>query len=91
MSLLIVSVLIISCTSYYISRNKVMAANDSFADLNSLPKYYGFFSFFWTIFPAIIVFCIWSLASDIWISNSITDYFPAEIIDQGQDLSLIHI
>ena len=91
MSLLIVSVLIISCTSYYISRNKVMAANDSFADLNSLPKYYGFFSFFWTIFPAIIVFCIWSLASDIWISNSITDYFPAEIIDQGQDKIELYI
>ena len=80
-TLLTILVLSISIFSFYFSVYRIKTSEKTSLSHRPLHSYYGWYSLFWTLFPALISFCVWTFCANIWIDKSIIDLFTINISD----------
>ena len=80
-TLLTILVLSISIFSFYFSIYRIKTSEKTSLSHRPLHSYYGWYSLFWTLFPALLSFCVWTFCANIWIDKSIIDLFTINISD----------
>jgi phosphate transport system permease protein len=81
----------IGAVAYLAARSRATAlAGGKSSALHSRPGYYGSYAAIWAILPAVIVLCVWLVASPGIIASSVRGSFPDDVKAQPtvqQDLS----
>ena len=72
-TLLAILVLSISIFSFYFSIYRIKTSEKTSLSHRPLHSYYGWYSLFCTLFPALLSFCVWTFCANIWIYKSIID------------------
>ena len=90
-SIILLCLVVIGTVAYLAARSRATAlAGGTSAALHSRPAYYGSYAAIWAILPAVIVLCIWLIASPGIIASSVRGAFPDDVKAQPtvqQDLS----
>lgn len=83
-SAILLMVVGLGAISFWIGRKRSFAAvggRQNQSKLHSRPHYYGFLAALWCLLPALLVFCIWSVAENRVITSLVVSQLPAQIRD----------
>jgi phosphate transport system permease protein len=90
-SIILLCLVAIGAVAYLAARSRATAlAGGKSSALHSRPGYYGSYAAIWAILPAVIVLCVWLVASPGIIASSVRGSFPDDVKAQPtvqQDLS----
>ena len=75
---------------YMLGRRRAMSSADGkIRNLHSLPSYYGWNVFAFTVIPALMVMAVWLMAQPALIERSVVGMIAAEAIPQGGSVGLV--
>ena len=88
--LILLIVLGLGIAGYVLGRQKAMASADGkIRNLHSLPSYYGWNVFVFTVIPALMVMALWLMVQPVLVERSVSGMIPAEAIPEGGSASLV--
>ena len=75
---------------FVLGRNKALrSAGGKIRNLHSLPSYYGWNVFAFTVIPALMIMGLWLVAQPVLIERSVVAMIPKSLVPEGGSVSLV--
>ena len=89
--ILFLILLVLMVASFYFGRRRALViANGNIRKLNSLPRYYGYYTALWCGIPALVIFTFWQFSESAIITNLIIAGLSEEVTSLSeQQLNLV--
>ncbi|WP_116131685.1 phosphate ABC transporter permease subunit PstC [Tropicimonas sp. IMCC34043] len=87
---IVLAVLGLGLIGYFVGRSRALgSAGGDIRQLHSLPSYYGWNAFMFTVVPSLIVLALWLLFAPTLIENRIAATLPQATLEQSGSTSLL--